>query len=64
MYTSDMVHFFHDMFVYNPTCFGFTVTFRQNTIVIGRFQRPLHIVPNIKVKELSSKDIDVIRDYK
>jgi lipoate-protein ligase A len=52
------------MFVYNPTCFGFTVTFRQNTIVIGRFQRPLHIVPNIKVKELSSKDIDVIRDYK
>jgi len=64
MYTSALVHFIHDMLVYNPTCFGFTVTFRHNTIVIGRFSRPLHIVPNIKVKELSSKGINVIRDYK
>jgi hypothetical protein len=61
-YTSDMVHFFHDMPVYNYTCFGFTATFRHNTIVIGRFSRPLHIVPNIK--ELSLKDFDVIREYK
>jgi hypothetical protein len=48
--------------VYNYTCFGFTATFGHNTIVIGRFSRPLDIVPNIK--ELSLKDIDVIREYK
>jgi hypothetical protein len=48
--------------VYNYTCFGFTATFRHNTIVIRRFSRLLYIVPNIK--ELSLKDIDVIREYK
>jgi hypothetical protein len=52
------------MLIYNPTCFGFTATFRHNTIVIGRFSRPLLAVPNVRVKELSSKDIDLIRDYK
>jgi len=59
-----MVHFFHDMLVYNPTCFGFTATLRHNTNFIERFSRPSHIVPNIRVKELSLKHMDVIRDYK
>ena len=64
MYTSDMVHFFHEMLVYNPTCFGFTATLGDNTIIVGRFSRPLHIVPNIKSKRAKYKDIDVIRGYK
>lgn len=64
MYTSDMVHFFHEMLIYNPTCFDITATFKDNTFIIGRFSRPLHVVPNIKSKRTKYKNIGVIRDYR
>jgi hypothetical protein len=44
-----MAQFFHEMFVYNPTCFNSTAIFSDTINIVGGFSEIITTVNNDKV---------------